>query len=120
MLAEGVPPAMIETVARMAGMPVGPLSLNDEVAIDLAWKILQATKKDLGPEAIDPGQERVLDAMVNKNGRLGRKNGKGFYDYPEKGQKRLWPGLAALQEKTLDPDGIDVETLKQRFLVIQA
>ena len=35
MLMEGVPPAMIENTARMAGMPVGPLSLNDEVAIDL-------------------------------------------------------------------------------------
>ena len=48
MLMEGVPPAMIENAAQMAGMPVGPLALNDEVAIDLGWKILQATKKDLG------------------------------------------------------------------------
>lgn len=45
MLREGVPPAMIENVARMAGMPVGPLSLNDEVALDLGWRILNATKK---------------------------------------------------------------------------
>jgi 3-hydroxyacyl-CoA dehydrogenase/enoyl-CoA hydratase/3-hydroxybutyryl-CoA epimerase len=120
MLAEGIPPAMIETVAKMAGMPVGPLSLNDEVALDLAWKILQATKKDLGEEAVDPGQEALLDAMVNRHGRLGRKNGKGFYDYPDKGQKRLWPGLAALQPTPLDAEAIDIETLKQRFLVIQA
>ena len=48
MLSEGVPPAMIENVGRMAGMPVGPLSLNDEVAVDLAWKILKATEADLG------------------------------------------------------------------------
>src|SRR5436309_2630023 len=61
MLAEGVPPAMIENVARAAGMPVGPLSLNDEVAVDLAWKILQATKQDLGPAAVDPAQEALLD-----------------------------------------------------------
>jgi 3-hydroxyacyl-CoA dehydrogenase/enoyl-CoA hydratase/3-hydroxybutyryl-CoA epimerase len=120
MLAEGVPPAMIETVARMAGMPVGPLALNDEVAVDLAWKILQATKADLGPAAVDPGQERLLDAMVNRHGRLGRKNGKGFYDYPDRGPKRLWPGLADLQETKLDSDTIDVDTLKSRFLVIQA
>jgi 3-hydroxyacyl-CoA dehydrogenase/enoyl-CoA hydratase/3-hydroxybutyryl-CoA epimerase len=111
---------MIETVARMAGMPVGPLALNDEVAIDLAWKILQATKKDLGPKAVDPGQEALLDAMVNKHGRLGRKNGKGFYDYPERGQKRLWPGLVELQARQLDPDTIDKDTLKHRFLVVQA
>ncbi|MEA2902639.1 MAG: 3-hydroxyacyl-CoA dehydrogenase / enoyl-CoA hydratase / 3-hydroxybutyryl-CoA epimerase, partial [Alphaproteobacteria bacterium] len=48
MLMEGVPPAMIENVARMAGMPVGPLSLNDEVALDLGWIILKAAEADLG------------------------------------------------------------------------
>ena len=41
--------------------------------------------------------------MVEKRGRLGRKNGKGFYDYPENGPKRLWPGLADLQPAKLDP-----------------
>jgi 3-hydroxyacyl-CoA dehydrogenase/enoyl-CoA hydratase/3-hydroxybutyryl-CoA epimerase len=120
MLMEGVPPAMIENAAKMAGMPVGPLSLNDEVAIDLAWKILQATKKDLGEKAVDPQQETLLDAMVNKAGRLGRKNGKGFYDYPEKGQKSLWPGLRDLQPTHLDPDAIDVQELNDRILVTQA
>ena len=52
MLTEGIPAAMIENVGRMAGMPVGPLSLNDEVAVDLAWKILKATEADLGPAAV--------------------------------------------------------------------
>jgi 3-hydroxyacyl-CoA dehydrogenase/enoyl-CoA hydratase/3-hydroxybutyryl-CoA epimerase len=120
MLTEGVPPAMIENVARMAGMPVGPLSLNDEVALDLGWKILNAAKKDLGDKAIDPRQERVLRVMVEENGRFGRKNGKGFYDYHADRTKSLWPGLAALAEATLDPDDIDVTELKQRFLVVQA
>ena len=54
--------------------------------------------------------------MVEKHGRLGRKNGKGFYDYPEKGPKRLWPGLADLQKTKLDPDTIDIDELKQRLL----
>ena len=60
MLADGVPAAMIENVGRMAGMPVGPLALNDEVAVDLAWKILKATEADLGPQAIDPRQKALL------------------------------------------------------------
>jgi 3-hydroxyacyl-CoA dehydrogenase/enoyl-CoA hydratase/3-hydroxybutyryl-CoA epimerase len=120
MLMEGVPAAMIENVGRIAGMPVGPLSLNDEVAVDLAWKILKATEIDLGKDAVDPRQKQLLEAMVEKNGRLGRKNGKGFYDYPEKGPKKLWPGLADLQGDTLDPDKIDVDELKKRLLVIQA
>ena len=119
MLAEGVPPAMIENVAKMAGMPVGPLSLNDEVALDLGWKILQATKQDLGEAAIDARQEALLKTMVVDLQRLGRKNGKGFYDYAEKG-KALWPGLADLQKVKLDADTLDVQELKDRFLAIQA
>ena len=120
MLAEGVPPAMIENVARMAGMPVGPLALNDEVAVDLAWKIVKATEADLGAAAIDEAQKQLLEELVEKRGRYGRKNGKGFFDYPEKGEKRLWPGLADLQTVKLDPDTIDVQELKDRLLGIQA
>src|SRR5712671_5231177 len=120
MLAEGVPAAMIENVGKQAGMPVGPLALNDEVAVDLAWKILKATEADLGAKAVDTRQKELLEQMVEKLGRLGRKNGKGFYDYPQSGPKRLWPGLAELQKVRLDPDTIDVAELKQRLLVIQA
>jgi 3-hydroxyacyl-CoA dehydrogenase/enoyl-CoA hydratase/3-hydroxybutyryl-CoA epimerase len=120
MLADGVPAAMIENVGRMAGMPVGPLALNDEVAVDLAWKILKATEADLGPQAIDPRQKALLEEMVEKRGRYGRKNGKGFYDYPQNGPKRLWRGLSDLQPTKLDPDTIDVTELKQRLLAMQA
>jgi len=120
MLSEGVPPAMIENVGRMAGMPVGPLALNDEVAVDLAWKILKATEADLGAKAIDARQKKLLQEMVEKRGRFGRKNGKGFYDYPANGPKKLWPDLADLQPKHLDPDKIDIEELKLRLLGIQA
>src|SRR5262249_23786886 len=125
MLTEGVPAAMIENVGRIAGMPVGPLSLNDEVAVDLAWKILKATEADLGPQAIDPRQKKLLEEMVEKRGRLGRKNAKGFYDYPEKGPKRLWPGMGELQPNKLTTDQIDKDTelvdeIKHRLLAIQA
>jgi 3-hydroxyacyl-CoA dehydrogenase / enoyl-CoA hydratase / 3-hydroxybutyryl-CoA epimerase len=122
MFLEGVPPAMIENAAKMAGMPVGPLSLSDEVALDLGLKVLKATEADLGPNAVNADQKKLMVELVEKQNRLGRKNGKGFYDYPEKGkgQKSLWPGLGALQKTHLDPDTLDVEELKQRFLVTQA
>ena len=122
MFLEGVPPAMIENCAKMAGMPVGPLSLSDEVALDLGLKVIKATEADLGPNSINPDQKKLMVELVEKQGRLGRKNSKGFYDYPEKGkgQKSLWPGLSALQPKQLDPDTLDIEELKQRFLVVQA
>jgi 3-hydroxyacyl-CoA dehydrogenase/enoyl-CoA hydratase/3-hydroxybutyryl-CoA epimerase len=122
MFLDGVPPAMIENVAKMAGMPVGPLSLSDEVALDLGLKVIKATEADLGPNAVNQDQKKLMVELVEKQGRFGRKNSKGFYDYPEKGkgQKSLWPGLGALQPKHLDPDTLDIEELKQRFLVTQA
>ncbi|MDN2581730.1 3-hydroxyacyl-CoA dehydrogenase NAD-binding domain-containing protein [Aquibium sp. ELW1220] len=117
MLIEGVPPAMIENSAKMAGMPVGPLALTDETAIDLAQKIMKQTIRDLGEKAVDKDQFALINTMVDKHGRHGRKNGKGFYDYPAKpAKKHLWPGLKDLY-KQQDPDTIDVEELKQRFLV---
>jgi 3-hydroxyacyl-CoA dehydrogenase / enoyl-CoA hydratase / 3-hydroxybutyryl-CoA epimerase len=119
MLAEGVPASVIEQSAKAAGMPVGPLSLNDEIAIDLAWKIVQATKKDLGPQSIDPAQEKLLEELVVKRDRLGRKNGKGFYDYNGR-DKKLWPGLADLQPALKSLESLDYEELKHRFLVTQA
>ena len=120
MLMEGVPPAMIEAAGKQAGMPVGPLSLNDEVAVDLAYKVLKATKAQLGDASVDPAQEKLLNEMVEKHGRLGRKNRKGFYDYPEAGPKRLWPGLAELTKNRLEPELVDMEELKHRLLVTQA
>ena len=123
MLLEGIPPPMVENSARMAGMPVGPLSLNDETALDLGLKIVRAAEADLGKDAVDPGQKKLLEEMVEKRGRLGRKNGKGFYDYAPGQPKRLWPDLGELLPKKLSRDeveAIDVDELKQRFLVVQA
>ena len=117
MLIEGVPPAMIENAAKMAGMPVGPLALTDETAIDLAQKIMKQTIRDLGDKAVDPKQFELINTMVDTHGRFGRKNGKGFYDYPAKpAKKHLWPELKTLYPQQ-DADKIDVEELKQRFLV---
>ena len=95
MLAEGIKPALIENATKMAGMPVGPLSLQDEVALDLGVKLIKQTKADLGADYKPSPTEPILFKMVEEYERFGRKNGKGFYDYPaEKGQpKRLWPEL---------------------------
>ena len=120
MLIEGVPPAMIENAAKMAGMPVGPLALTDETAIDLAQKIMKQTIRDMGEKAVDPEQVKLIDTMVDTHGRHGRKNGKGFYDYPAKpAKKHLWPDLKTLYPQQ-DADSIDFEELKQRFLVVIA
>ncbi|MGL3608441.1 3-hydroxyacyl-CoA dehydrogenase NAD-binding domain-containing protein [Rhizobium sp. G187] len=117
MLAEGVPPVMIENAAKFAGMPVGPLSLNDEVAVDLSQKIMKASIADLGPSSVKVEHMSLINKMVDDLDRRGRKNGKGFYDYPAKpAKKHIWPGLKELypQQK---PDAVDVKVLQQRFLV---
>jgi 3-hydroxyacyl-CoA dehydrogenase/enoyl-CoA hydratase/3-hydroxybutyryl-CoA epimerase len=108
---------MIENAAKMAGMPVGPLALTDETAVDLAQKIMRQTRKDLGEKAVDPEQMKLIDTLVDGHDRRGRKNGKGFYDYPAKpAKKTLWPGLKELYPQKR-PEDVDVEELKQRFLV---
>ncbi|RWK20646.1 MAG: 3-hydroxyacyl-CoA dehydrogenase [Mesorhizobium sp.] len=117
MLIEGVPAAMIENAAKAAGMPVGPLALTDETAIDLAQKIMRQTIKDLGEKAVDPNQMALINTMVDTHGRFGRKNGKGFYDYPAKpAKKKLWPGLKDLYPQ-LKPEKVDYGELKERLLV---
>ncbi|RUW62882.1 3-hydroxyacyl-CoA dehydrogenase NAD-binding domain-containing protein [Mesorhizobium sp. M7A.F.Ca.US.008.03.1.1] len=116
MLIEGVPAPMIENAAKAAGMPVGPLALTDETAIDLAQKIMKQTTRDLGDKAVDPKQMALIDTMVDDHGRFGRKNGKGFYDYPAKpAKKKLWPGLRELYPQ-LAPEKVDYEELQQRLL----
>lgn len=119
MLAEGIHPAMIENVGRMTGMPMGSLEVVDSVGIDTALKVTRQTKKDMGITASDPSED-FLAWVVEKNGRLGRKNGKGFYDYDAKGKRvRIWPELLAYKGGKWNTEA-DVDVMKQRFLTIQA
>lgn len=94
LLAEGVIPAMIENVGKQLGMPVGPLAVSDEVSIELGYKILSTTKAAMGEAYRAGAADAVTEKMVVELGRLGRKNGKGYYDYPQDGTpKSLWSGL---------------------------
>ncbi|HFQ94591.1 MAG TPA: 3-hydroxyacyl-CoA dehydrogenase [Anaerolineae bacterium] len=95
LLGEGQHPHAIEMAGLQAGMPVGPLAVSDEVSLSLMRHIREQTKKDLaaeGQELPDHPAYRVLDVMLAEN-RLGKAHGAGFYEYPEGGQKFLWPGL---------------------------
>jgi len=94
LLTEGVKAALIENAAKQAGLPVGPLTVSDEVGLDLAVNVAKQTARDLG-DAYRPGTSlAVIRRLVEGHGRHGRKNGKGFFDYAADGSKRLWPGLA--------------------------
>ncbi len=119
MLEEGVPAALVENAGKAAGMPVGPLALADEVALDLSLKILQATRADLG-DAYQPGPiDRVMEEMVEKRGRFGRKNGKGFYDYPA-GRKNAFGRVCRKYRRPRTASAFSFDELKERLLLIQA
>lgn len=117
MLAEGVAPALIENAARTAGFPAPPLSVTDEVSIDLQRRVIEQAKRDgLKGTFLRAHAEPVVERM-NALGRLGRKSGGGFYDYGE-GSKRLWPGLAQLFPSS--PAQPSAEDVAKRLLYIQA
>jgi 3-hydroxyacyl-CoA dehydrogenase/enoyl-CoA hydratase/3-hydroxybutyryl-CoA epimerase len=122
MWSEGIAPALIDNVGRMTGMPRGPLEMMDDVALDLLTKITSETAKAEGAAYKPiPGETEV--AKMVADGRLGRKNGKGFYDYPadKSASKSLWQGTKDMFPMTMaEADPAQVEELKKRLLYTQA
>jgi len=118
MLAEGIPAPMIENIGRMAGMPMGPLEVADMVGLDVMEKVTEQTRKDLGGDCREDPSFAIIKMLVKDLQRLGQKNGKGFYDHGEKGQKKLWEGL---KERYPNAESLPaVEEIKDRLLMIQA
>ena len=121
MLAEGIPPAVVENAGRLAGMPVGPLEVIDQTSMSLSLHVIEQTKADVEAEGRKyipaPGQEVVV-RMVREFNRPGRAAGGGFYEYPKEGKKFLWPELMKIFAKP----GVawDFEELKERILYRQA
>lgn len=117
MVAEGIAPALIENCAKHAGMPVGPLAITDELSIDLAKHAGEAQAREF-PDTYKQGRSVPVIKQLFELGRMGRKVGKGFYDYDAAGKKQLWPGLAELYpQREVQPSAHD---LKQRILYVQA
>jgi len=114
MVGEGVNPALVENIGKQMGMPVGPLAVFDEVSIELGHKVMLQTKKDLGDAYKATAADDVIEKMVAL-GRLGRKAGKGYYDYPEDGKKALWPDLGNTFGQKADEEQPAPEEVKTRL-----
>jgi 3-hydroxyacyl-CoA dehydrogenase/enoyl-CoA hydratase/3-hydroxybutyryl-CoA epimerase len=107
-LAEGIPIEEIDRALVDWGFPVGPVTLLDEVGIDVAEKAGKIMVEAFGDRIVPPGAIGLLTA----DGRAGRKSNKGFYKY-ENGQKVKVKGrdvvdasvyslLGVLPNKTMD------------------
>jgi 3-hydroxyacyl-CoA dehydrogenase/enoyl-CoA hydratase/3-hydroxybutyryl-CoA epimerase len=83
---EGVPGEDVDRAAVRFGMPMGPLELLDQVGVDIAADVA----KTFAALARDPGPVPARFAEMVKDGALGKKAGRGFYEYP-KGDRRGKP-----------------------------
>ncbi|MEX0879304.1 MAG: 3-hydroxyacyl-CoA dehydrogenase NAD-binding domain-containing protein [Thermoanaerobaculia bacterium] len=103
----------VDAAMTRFGMPVGPLALLDDVGLDVAAKAGEVLEKAF-PERLKMGGEEALAAA----GRLGRKNGKGFYEY--EGGKRLRPAreaYAALRVKAKERSPLPPEVIESRLVL---
>ncbi|PID36567.1 MAG: 3-hydroxyacyl-CoA dehydrogenase [Rhodobacterales bacterium] len=117
MVGEGVNPSLIEGAAQLLGFPVGPLQLVDETSIDLGVKIAKATRAAMGDAYPDGEVDKVVFWMADQ-GRMGRKVGKGFYDYDARGKRTgLWPDLAA--QYPLAAEQPELEEVQNRLMMAQ-
>ena len=119
LLAEGVHPARIEMAALKAGMPIGPLAIQDEVSLTLTEHIASETRKALQAEGKTlpiTQVDDVVKTMIHTFERKGKAAGAGFYEYPEGGKKHLWDGLSHWAKEV----DISEQEMIDRFLFVQS
>jgi 3-hydroxyacyl-CoA dehydrogenase/enoyl-CoA hydratase/3-hydroxybutyryl-CoA epimerase len=108
---EGVPIELVDRTMTEWGFPVGPVALLDEVGLDVAQKAAKVMQEAFG-ERMRPGVglERLLQA-----GRLGRKNGRGFYRYRDGHKTGVDDGVYGLLN-VKPSDSADPETVRRRLV----
>ena len=98
---EGLHPIRIDNLGKAIGMPVGPLTVHDEVSQELTRKAME-TWADMGVND-KWGEQGVMREMiqflVTENNRGGRHHGGGYYSYGEDGSKELWPWVVERYHK---------------------
>ena len=123
LLVDGMEPLAIEKAAFEAGMPMPPLRLHDDVTISLnhaAYETHRKLDERLGIEDGFPVPNRPLRRIaktMTQMGRIGRKAGKGFYDYVEGESPKIWEGLSRFREHAHEIGPQDAE---DRLLYIQS
>jgi 3-hydroxyacyl-CoA dehydrogenase/enoyl-CoA hydratase/3-hydroxybutyryl-CoA epimerase len=101
----------IDKAALKFGMPMGPLRLLDEVGLDVGGHVAEIMHNGYGERMAAP----PLAALMDKAGRKGRKNGKGFYDYNGK-EETPFAGLRTTLNITKTPPPVNYEAMAERLL----
>ncbi|WP_199608924.1 fatty acid oxidation complex subunit alpha FadJ [Flocculibacter collagenilyticus] len=115
LLLEGEPVETLDKALVKFGYPVGPITLLDEVGIDVGAKISPILEKELGERFEAPTAFDKLQA----DDRKGKKNGKGFYIYDKKAKK----GKKQVDESVYSTLGVtpankhNLEEISQRCVV---
>lgn len=113
LLLEGVTPSRMDRVMEKFGMPMGPIALLDEVGLDVAAKVSHVLFNAFGERMKPPS---AID-MVAKEGRLGKKSGKGIYLHSEGKRTEDSELLSKLDIKS-DRDISDEEIIKRLTYVM--
>jgi 3-hydroxyacyl-CoA dehydrogenase/enoyl-CoA hydratase/3-hydroxybutyryl-CoA epimerase len=81
MLDEKIDKATIDAAAEKFGMPMGPIELADQVGLDICLAVGDMLRSKFGEAALPPAPDWLRDKV--KKGELGRKTGKGFYEWKD-------------------------------------
>jgi 3-hydroxyacyl-CoA dehydrogenase/enoyl-CoA hydratase/3-hydroxybutyryl-CoA epimerase len=122
MLLEGIPAPSIEQASSQAGYPAPVLQLSDELNLNLARKIRDATKAAIEAEGgtfVERPSFQVVDKLLAE-GRGGKLAGAGYYDYEDGKRTGLWKGLKDLFPETDDPSSISLKDLEERMLFAES
>ncbi|HEX7290937.1 MAG TPA: 3-hydroxyacyl-CoA dehydrogenase NAD-binding domain-containing protein [Conexibacter sp.] len=121
MLTEGVPPATIEQASSQAGYPAPVLQLSDELNMKLMRRIRDAAKAAMESGTGWDGHpsEAVIDRMLDE-GRPGKLEGAGFYEYVDGRRAGFWPGLREAFPPVDDPASISLSDLEERMMFAEA
>jgi len=113
---DGASPEQVDAATTEFGFAMGPFAVADLSGLDIAW----AMRKRQAPQRDPQARYVAIPDQLCEAGRLGRKTGAGWYDYPD-GAPMPSPEVAAMieaarQEAGIAPKVPDAATIQRQLL----
>lgn len=117
MLEEGANPEQIDAALEAYGFAMGPFKVADMSGLDIAWKMRQKTA-----DSRHLRRYVGIPDMICEAGRLGRKNGIGYYRYDEAMRPNSDPVVTQIieryrDESTITPKTFSEQEIQQRAVI---